>query len=63
MWLEYYPLVAIDEGSDIGPQFAATWRMSTSRHVPFTIGYLCQGIILIIKMGLMNMMINRLALQ
>ncbi len=43
LWLEYHPLVASYARGDIGPQFAATYRLPTPRHAPFTIGYLFEG--------------------
>ena len=43
LWLEYHPLVASYARGDIGPQFAATYRLPTLKHAPFTIGYLFEG--------------------
>jgi hypothetical protein len=43
MWLEYHPLVASYARGDIGPQFAATYRLPIPKHAPFTIGYLFEG--------------------
>src|SRR5438105_1873952 len=39
LWLEYHPLVKSYARSDIGPQFAATYRLPIPKHAPFAIGY------------------------
>jgi hypothetical protein len=43
LWLEYHPLVASYTRGDIGPRFAATYRLPTPKHAPFTIGYVFEG--------------------
>src|SRR5919109_3291497 len=43
LWLEYHPLVASYARVDIGPRFAATYRLPTPKHAPFTIGYVFEG--------------------
>jgi hypothetical protein len=43
LWLEYHPQVASYVRGDIGPQFAATYRLPTPKDAPFTIGYLFEG--------------------
>src|SRR6266496_845956 len=39
LWLEYHPLVVSYTRGDIGPQFAATYRLPIPKHAPFAIGY------------------------
>ena len=39
LWLEYHPLVKSYTRGDIGPQFAATYRLPIPKHAPFAIGY------------------------
>ena len=39
LWLDYHPQVASYARGDIGPQFAATYRLPIPEHVPFAIGY------------------------
>jgi hypothetical protein len=43
LWLEYHPQVARYARGDIGPQFAATYRLSTPSDTPFAIGYTFEG--------------------
>ena len=43
MWLEYHPLVVSYARGDIGPQFAATYRLPIPKHAPFAIGYAFEG--------------------
>jgi hypothetical protein len=43
LWLEYHPLIASYARGDIGPQFAATYRLPIRHPAPFTIGYLFEG--------------------
>ncbi len=43
MWLEYHPQVVSYARGDIGPQFAATYRLPTPKHAPFAIGYTFEG--------------------
>ena len=39
LWLEYHPHVVSYARGDIGPQFAATYRLPIPKHAPFAIGY------------------------
>jgi len=39
LWLDYHPQVASYARGDIGPQFAATYRLPIPEHAPFAIGY------------------------
>ena len=39
LWLEYHPQVACCERSDIGQEFAATYRLPTRDPAPFALGY------------------------
>ena len=39
LWLEYHPLVASYARGDIGPEFAAKYRLPIPHHAPFAIGY------------------------
>ena len=43
LWLEYHPLVARYARGDIGPQFAATYRLPAPTAAPFAIGYTFEG--------------------
>jgi hypothetical protein len=43
LWLEYHPLVVSYARGDIGPQFAATYRLPIPKHAPFAIGYAFEG--------------------
>jgi hypothetical protein len=43
LWLEYHPLVISYARGDIGPQFAATYRLPIPKHAPFAIGYAFEG--------------------
>jgi transposase InsO family protein len=43
LWLEYHPLVKSYTRGDIGPQFAATYRLPIPKHAPFAIGYTFEG--------------------
>ncbi len=43
LWLEYHPLVVSYTRGDIGPQFAATYRLPIPKHAPFAIGYAFEG--------------------
>src|SRR5215469_3234715 len=43
LWLEYHPLVASYARGDIGPQFAAAYRLPIPKHAPFAIGYTFEG--------------------
>jgi hypothetical protein len=39
LWFDYHPQVASYTRGDIGPQFAATYRLSILENAPFAIGY------------------------
>jgi hypothetical protein len=39
LWPDYHPQVAFYARGDIGPQFAATYRLPIPEPVPFAIGY------------------------
>ena len=39
LWLDYHPQVASYARGDVGPQFAATYRLPIPKHAPFAIGY------------------------
>ena len=39
LWLEYHPQVVSYARGDIGPQFAAAYRLPIPKHAPFAIGY------------------------
>ena len=39
LWLDYHPQIASYARGDIGPQFAATYRLPIPEHAPFAIGY------------------------
>ena len=43
LWLEYHSLVVSYARGDIGPQFAATYRLPIPKHAPFAIGYAFEG--------------------
>src|SRR6266540_3117498 len=43
LWLEYHPQVKSYARGDIGPQFAATYRLPIPKHAPFAIGYTFEG--------------------
>jgi hypothetical protein len=43
LWLEYHPQVKSYARGDIGPQFAATYRLPVPKHAPFAIGYTFEG--------------------
>jgi hypothetical protein len=43
LWLEYHPLVVSYARGDIGPQFAAAYRLPIPKHAPFAIGYAFEG--------------------
>jgi hypothetical protein len=43
LWLEYHPLVSCYARGDIGPQFAATYRLPIPNDAPFAIGYTFEG--------------------
>jgi hypothetical protein len=43
LWLEYHPQVKSYARGDIGPQFAMTYRLPTSKRAPFAIGYTFEG--------------------
>ncbi len=43
LWLEYHPLVVRYARGDIGPQFAAAYRLPIPKHAPFAIGYAFEG--------------------
>ncbi len=43
LYLEYHPQVACYERSDIGTQFATTYRLPTPKDAPFAIGYVFDG--------------------
>jgi hypothetical protein len=43
LWLEYHPLVTSYSRGDIGPQFAAAYRLPIPKHAPFAIGYTFEG--------------------
>ncbi len=42
LWLEYNPQVVSYARGDIGPIFAATYRLPLPKDAPFTIGYMYQ---------------------
>src|SRR6266480_2007109 len=43
LWLEYHPHVVSYARGDIGPHFAATYRLPIPKHAPFAIGYTFEG--------------------
>lgn len=44
LWLEYHhPQVVSYARGDIGPQFAAAYRLPIPKHTPFAIGYTFEG--------------------
>src|SRR5204863_5801291 len=43
LWLEYNPQVVSYARGDIGPQFAAAYRLPIPKHAPFAIGYTFEG--------------------
>ncbi len=43
LYLEYHPQVACYARGDIGPSFAATYRLPTPKDAPFAIGYTFEG--------------------
>ena len=43
LWLEYNPQVVSYARGDIGPPFAATYRLPIPKHAPFAIGYAFEG--------------------
>src|SRR5207248_11788260 len=43
LWLEYNPQVVSYARGDIGPSFAATYRLPIPKHAPFVIGYTFEG--------------------
>src|SRR5215471_15612478 len=43
LWLEYHPQVVRYARGDIGPPFAATYRLPIPQHAPFAIGYTFEG--------------------
>src|SRR5437867_1436200 len=43
LWLEYHPHVVSYARGDIGPQFAATYRLPIPKDAPFAIGYTFEG--------------------
>jgi hypothetical protein len=43
LWLEYHPLVVSYARGDIGPQFAAIYRLPIPENAPFAIGYVFEG--------------------
>lgn len=43
LWLEYHPQVKSYTRGDIGPQFAATYRLLIPKHAPFAISYTFEG--------------------
>lgn len=43
LWMEYHPKVKSYARGDIGPQFAATYRLPTPKHAPFAIGYVFES--------------------
>src|SRR5260370_18007097 len=43
LYLEYHPQVACYARGDIGPSFAATYRLPTPKDAPFAIGYGFEG--------------------
>jgi transposase len=43
LWLEYNPQVVSYARADIGPPFAATYRLPILKHAPFAIGYAFEG--------------------
>jgi hypothetical protein len=43
LWLEYNPQVVSYARGDIGPPFAATYRVPIPKHAPFAIGYTFEG--------------------
>ncbi len=43
LWLEYNPQVVSYARGDIGPPFAATYRLPIPKHAPFAIGYTFEG--------------------
>jgi hypothetical protein len=43
LWLEYHPLVVSYARGDIGPQFAAIYRLLIPEKAPFAIGYVFEG--------------------
>ncbi len=43
LWLEYHPQVKSYARGDIGPPFAATYRLPIPKHAPFAIGYTFEG--------------------
>jgi transposase len=43
LWLEYHPQVKSYARGDIGPQFAATYRLPAPSDAPFAIGYTFEG--------------------
>src|SRR5579859_7632571 len=43
LWLEYHPQVASYARGDIGPKFAATYRLPVPKEAPFAIGYAFEG--------------------
>jgi hypothetical protein len=43
LWLEYHPQVVSYARGDIGPPFAATYRLPIPKHAPFAIGYTFEG--------------------
>lgn len=43
LWLEYNPQVVSYARGDIGPSFAATYRLPLPKDAPFTIGYTFEG--------------------
>src|SRR5258708_14288627 len=43
LWLEYNPQVVSYARGDIGPPFAATYRLPLPKHAPLAIGYTFEG--------------------
>ncbi len=43
LWLEYHPQVVSYARGDIGPAWAATYRLPTPKDAPFAIGYTFEG--------------------
>jgi hypothetical protein len=43
LWLEYHPQVVSYARGDIGPPFAATYRLPIPKYAPFAIGYTFEG--------------------
>jgi hypothetical protein len=54
LWLEYNPQVVSYARGDIGPPFAATYRLPLPKHAPFAIGYTFEGKLILASLEIVH---------